>query len=74
MLDQRELEALPPCRQLALTRIARSLTQQSVARRAGIGEIYLSKVERGHRPLTPALERRLRAAIDIETVERAEHR
>ena len=49
------------------------LTQQVVARRAGIGEIYLSKVERGHRPLTPALERRIRAAIDIEAVERAEH-
>lgn len=73
MLDWRELQGLLRCRQLALARIARGLTQQSVARRAGIGEIYLSKIERGHRPLTPALERRILAAIDIETVERAEH-
>ena len=71
MLDARELQALPTCRQLALTRIARGLTQQSVARRAGVGEIYLSKIERGHRPLTAALERRLRAAIEIETIEGA---
>lgn len=69
MLDVRELQALPTCRQLALTRIARGLTQQSVARRAGIGEIHLSKIERGHRPLTAGVERRLWAAIEIETIE-----
>ena len=66
MLDARELAALPRHRRLALTRIARGLTQQSVARRAGIGEIHLSKVERGHRPLTDALERRIAAAIELE--------
>jgi transcriptional regulator with XRE-family HTH domain len=71
MVDVRELQALPIWRQLALIRIARGLTQQSVARRAGVGEIYLSKVERGHRPLTAGLEQRLRAAIEIETIEGA---
>jgi len=71
MLDMRELQALPIWRQLALIRIARGLTQQSVARRAGVGEIYLSKIERGHRPLTAGLEQRLRAAIESETIEGA---
>lgn len=69
MLDNRELEALPRHRRLALTRIARDLTQQAVARRAGIGEIHLSKVERGHRPLSAALERRITAAIELEMLE-----
>jgi transcriptional regulator with XRE-family HTH domain len=63
VLDAHELAALPRHRRLALTRIARGLTQLSVARRAGIGEIHLSKVERGQRPLTDALERRISAAL-----------
>ena len=54
-------------------REAKEIGLREMAKMIGVSPTYLSKVERGHRPLTPALERRILAAIDIETVERAEH-
>ncbi len=67
MIEPFDLENLAPGRRLALERLVRRVTQQRLAARAGISEVYLSKLETGRRPMTPALLDRLRLALEIET-------
>jgi len=40
-------------------------TQQRIADLIGVDESYINKIERGHKPLTDDLERRIRRALGV---------
>ncbi len=51
--------------QLKLTRMQRGITQWELARRAGMPESKLSRVENGRIPLTPELAARLARELGV---------
>ncbi|MCK6256805.1 helix-turn-helix domain-containing protein [Fictibacillus sp. KIGAM418] len=50
---------------IKLLRIVQGMSQKELAERAGIDPKYLSRIERGARPLTPYNALKLRGAIDL---------
>lgn len=50
---------------LKAVRLWRGITQVELARRAGLGQGYLSDIESGRRPGTPELLRGLAATLDV---------